>query len=245
MIRLPSRSIATFLVAALLASPVTFAYEIPLESHSIRDAYFFGQRGDDKLARFLDTYTKHLPLPQKGPYISEIKLLTPYAHVVDISRQKTTGYSAQQAEQEYKDRGDTVRVYVRIELTATYGFLQALDSANRAAREQNLDLQPQDFWRDFQFVLSQEAKPVDPRDDAADLSEQPDQQVRDGRRAILARSAGGTPIYSNSEYNGGLQGAVVWLDYDAKYVASGPVSVEVATPAGQHVLASFDLSKLR
>jgi hypothetical protein len=60
-----------------------------------------------------------------------------------------------------------------------------------------------------------------------------------------ARSADSTPTYSNSEYNGGLQGAVVWLDYDAKDVASGPVSVEVVTPAGQHVVASFDLSKLR
>jgi hypothetical protein len=154
MIRLPSRSIATLLVVTLLVSPVTFAYEIPLESHSIRDAYFFGQRGDEKLARFLDTYTKHLPLPQKGAYISEIKLFTPYAQVVDISRQKTTGYSAQQAEQEYKIRGDSFRVYVRIEFTATYGFLQAVESVNRVAREQKLDLQPYDFWRDFQFILS-------------------------------------------------------------------------------------------
>lgn len=40
--------------------------------------------------------------PPQGPYISEIRLLTPYAQAVDISRHKTLGYSAQQAEAEYK-----------------------------------------------------------------------------------------------------------------------------------------------
>ena len=60
-----------------------------------------------------------------------------------------------------------------------------------------------------------------------------------------ARSADATPIYGDSNYNGGLEGTVVWLDYDAKDITSDPASVEVVTPAGQHVVATFDLSKLR
>jgi hypothetical protein len=243
MTRLPARPFAVFFAIVLLASQSAWAYEIPLESHSVRDAYFFGQRGDEKLARFLDTYTKHMPIPQKGPYISEIELLTPYAQVVDISRQKTAGYSAQQAAQEYKDRGDTFRVYVRIEFTATYGFIQAVESANYAGHEQRLELQPYDFWRDFQFILSQDVKPAEPPGDSA--SDSTNHQEEAERRVMDARSADSTPIYSNSEYNGGLAGAVVWLDYDAKDITSEPISVEVMTPAGLHVVAAFDLSKLR
>jgi hypothetical protein len=242
MTRLPARSFAVFFAAALLTCQPGCAYEIPLESHSVRDGYFFGQRGDEKLFRFLDTYTKHLPVPQKGPYVSEIKLLTPYAQVVDISRQKTAGYSAQQAAQEYKDRGDIFRVYVRIEFTATYGFLQAVESANHAGREQKLELQPHDFWRDFQYILSQGAKPTEPRDSAFDSAD----HLQEGERRVMdARSADATPIYGDSNYNGGLEGTVVWLDYDAKDITSDPASVEVVTPAGQHVVATFDLSKLR
>ncbi len=243
MARLPARSFAVFFAVAILTSQPARAYEIPLESHSVRDGYFLGQRGDEKLARFLDTYTKHLPVPQKGPYISEIKLLTPYAQVVDISRQKTAGYSAQQAAQEYKDRGDSFRVYVRIEFTATYGFLQAAESANHAGREQKLQLQPYDFWRDFQFILSQEVKPAEPRRDSASNSVDHQEEVE--RRVMDVRWADSTPIYSNSEFNGGLAGAVVWLDYDAKDITSDSASVDVVTPGGQHVVAAFDLSKLR
>ena len=100
------------------------AYEVPLDPHSVRDAYFLGQRNDEKTARFLDAYVKHLPPPEKGPDISEIQLLTPYAQVVELSRQKTVGYSAQQAEQDYRERGDRIRVRVRIEFTATYGLAE-------------------------------------------------------------------------------------------------------------------------
>jgi hypothetical protein len=238
MAQLPARSFSVFFAVILLASQAACAYETPLESHSVRDAYFFGQRGDEKLARFLDTYAKHLPLPQNGPYVSELKLLTPYAQVVDISRQKTAGYSAQQAAQEYKDRGDSFRVYIRIEFTATYGFLQAVESANHAAREEKLELQPYDFWRDFQFILSQDAKPTEPRDAQPD-STGGDSQL--ARRIIDAREVGASAIYGDD----GLAGSLVWLDYEAKDITSEPISVEVVTPAGQHVAATFDLSKLR
>src|ERR1700687_2338239 len=227
MTRLPDRTLAVFFAAALLASQTAFAYETPLESHSIRDAYFLGQRGDEKLARFFDPYTKHLPPPQKGPYISEIKLLTPYAQVVDISRQRTAGYSAQQAEQDYKNRGDSIRVYVRIEFTATYGFLQAVEAANHAAREQRLAWQPYDFWRDFQFILAQDANPADPpgaQSDSAGGGSQP------AGRIIDAMEADASAIYGDD----GLVGSLVWLDYDAKDVTSDSVSFEVITPPGPH-----------
>jgi hypothetical protein len=237
MPRLPARAMACFLAASLFLSPRAFAFEIPLETHSVRDGYFFGQRGDEKLARFLDTYSKHLSSPPAGAYISEITLLTPYAQVVDISRQKTLGYSAQQAEQDYKRRGDSLRVYVRIEFTATYGFLQAVESANKAAREQRLVLQPFDFWRDFQFLLSQDAKPTGLREADSDATS----GSLLARRIVDAEETGASAIYGDD----GLTGALVWLDYDAKNVTSDSISFEVTTPTGGHAVASFDLARLR
>jgi hypothetical protein len=196
------------------------AYEMPLEPHSIREAYFLGQRNDEKMAKVLELYTRHLPLPEKGPYISEIKLLTPYAQVVDVSRQRTVGYSAQQAEQDYRERGDTIVVFVRIEFTATYSYLQAVASANRVAAEEGITLQTQDFWKDFRLGLSQHNSWVEP------FYQQ------------------GEPFYTR-EYGGGLAGAVVWLEYNAHDVASAEASVEVFAPGGEHRVAKFDLEKLK
>ena len=41
-------------------------------------------------------------MPPSSPYISEIRLRTPYIQAVEISRHKTVGYSAQPAEAEYQ-----------------------------------------------------------------------------------------------------------------------------------------------
>ena len=59
-------------VAILLATalPVS-AYEVPLTERSVREAYFLGQRRDEKMGRFLAEYAKHLPLPEKGPHVAE------------------------------------------------------------------------------------------------------------------------------------------------------------------------------
>jgi hypothetical protein len=223
MTRPPARSIAFFFAVAFLASLAALAYEVPLDSHSIREAYFLGQRNDEKMARLLDAYVKHLPPPKKGPYISEVELLTPYAQVVDLSRQKTVGYSAQQAEQDYHDRGDTVRVRVRIEFTPTYGLTEAQKST-RSGASPGFTLRPEDFWKDFKVGLSQSEQWIEPMDTY------------------------GEPSYSL--FNGGnsasvLNGALVYVEFKASDVASGAVSVEVFTPDDQHVVASFDLEKLR
>lgn len=58
------------------------AYDFPLDSESIREAYFLGRRNDEKTIKCLASYFKRLPLPEKGPHISEISLYTPYAQIV-------------------------------------------------------------------------------------------------------------------------------------------------------------------
>jgi hypothetical protein len=216
------RAFAAVLASFLLLAHALVAYEVPLESGSVREGYFLGQRNGEQMFKFLDSYVKHFSLPKKGPYISEVELLTPYAQVVDISRQRTAGYSAQQAAQDYKDRGDLIRVRIRIELTASYGEIESPLPSKVSRPEQGITTRPADFWKDFQFRLTQKDETVE--------------------------SVGtyGEPIFfRDSEGSGGLAGAQVWLQYDAKDVASSEAVVEVIAPDGQKVAARFDLEKLR
>ncbi len=214
-----TRQAVSLLATALFVTAPAFPFDLSLSSESVREAYFLGQRNDNKMAQALDPYTKRLALPESGPYVSEIKLFTPYAQIIDISRQQAGHYSAQQAQQDYRDRGDTLLVFVRIEFTATYSYPQAVASANRVAKEQGISLQPQDFWKDFRLDLSQDGWRIEPLGERAEV------------------------LYNRSE--GGLGGAVIWLEFDASDVASTEASVEVETPGGQHIVASFDLASLR
>ena len=212
---------------AVLASLLTMVhpalgYEAPLSETAVREAYFLGQRNDETMARFLDTYAKHLPPPKTGPYIAKVQVLTPFAQVVDVSRQRTSGYSAQQAAIDYRARRDTIQLLVEIQLTATYGpyFTQPPKEPSGAAG--GVSLRPSDFWRDFQFRFSQ------------------------GDDEIAPRNVHGEPTYMFSEEGGAtLSGAIVWEEFDAREVKSDRATVEIDTPDGQRVAVEFDLTKLR
>jgi len=219
MARALARFIALIFATALLPTSSSFAFDFPLSDEAVREAYFLGQRNDNKMTQALAPYTERLALPESGPYISEIKLFTPYAQIIDISRRQSGHYSAQQAQRDYRERGDTILVFVRIEFTATYSYPQAVASADRVAKEQGISLQPQDFWKDFRLGLSEDGKWIEPLSQRAEA------------------------LYNRGE--GGLAGAVVWLEFDAGDVASTEASVEVETPDGQHIVAPFDLTRLR
>ena len=200
--------------------------EIPLSDTAVREAYFLGQRNDQKTSDFLKLYTRSFPLPDQGPYISETRLLTPYAQVVANSSQHSTGYSAQQALADYRRRGDTLLVQVRIEFTPTYTYDDAVRTANDTARELNRHLDPEDFWQAFRFTLSQNDQYFEPRDIRSD------------------------PIYVSSypsDLGPSLRGVLVWLEFDAAPFESesAPVQVEVVPLDSNHVVATFDLAKLR
>lgn len=212
----------TVLAAVCLAPSVLLAYETDLSSEAVRDAYFLGQRHDDKTANFLKSYEQHFPLPKTGPYISLIQLLTPYSQIVETSR-GALNYSAQRAQQDYQQRGDTIKICVRIEFTATYAVVETVPSGQRSGAEYSARLRSQDFWKDFRFGLSQNEHWLDPQEIYGD------------------------PIYAPTDLGSGtLSGALVWLIYDAKSVRSEPALVEVVSPDGsQKVDATFDLEKLR
>jgi hypothetical protein len=104
---------------SLLLPQVGFAYDHPLKDEAVRDAYFLGQ-DLDRTNSFLARYTQALPVPDSGPQVAEIELLTPYAQVVQVSHEHPMGYSAQQAAADYKKRGDSIQVRVKVLFTPTY-----------------------------------------------------------------------------------------------------------------------------
>jgi hypothetical protein len=218
MERVTARLFAGFLTAALSVGPATLAYEIPLTERSVREAYFLGQRHDEATEKFLASYSQHFPLPKKGPHVAAIELLTPYALAVKNSQRKAMGYSSQQAEKEYHDRGDTIEVRVLLQLTPTYPYMFAPPNP---AKQKGMELRQDDFWKDFTIRLRQESATFSPI------------------------QMGGEPQYSASDDGSVLSGAEVWLEYDASEVESSATEVEVLTPDGQDVVAAFDLAKLR
>jgi hypothetical protein len=104
---------------SLMIPQQAFTYDHPLTDEAVREAYFLGQ---DKLNvnGFFAQYTQELPLPESGPQVAEVEVNTPYAQVVDASAQHATGYSAEQAAEDYRKRGDTIVVRVKVLFTPTY-----------------------------------------------------------------------------------------------------------------------------
>jgi len=217
---LHQRSLLT-VATALLVLPPAFAYETPLTDKTVREAYFLGQHHDASTQSALKPYQHNLPAPKSGPYISEIRVMTPFAQVVEASNAQSAGYSAQQAAADYHSHADTIVVRFHIEFTPSYGYIESDRDRSDLAAEKGISLRSQDFWQAFNTGLSQNDQWIEP----------------------LSRD--GEPIYSHSEDSGAMVGAYIWVTYDAHDVSSDPVTAEIFTPDGQHVTSAFDLSALR
>jgi len=211
----PSIFLGLLLSLNLSLSPAS-AFETNLSEEAVREAYFLGQRHDEKISFFLETYRHLLPAPKSGPHVFMAELLTPFAETVEVSRKRGAGYSAQQAQLDYRSRGDSMRVGVHVRYTSTYrrGFPY---SPKKAPGQTGTG-------KDFQVRLSQKENIIEPR----------------------SISYQGTHVGTGGKGGGSRPtGFIIWLVYDAAQVTSTDASVEVDTPDGQHVTADFDLSLLR
>ena len=211
------------ILASVLLSVRLCAYETRLTPEALHDAWVLGQRNDQATAGFLTPYEQQVEEKAAGgPHVAEIEVLTPFAQVVEESRKNLNDYTEQQALQEYHQRGDTVTVRVALMLPAAYPKHDE-NSAVVNSKEQNATLRPENFWQNFRFNLKQSEK------------------------IISTRSIRNKPIYSSATKDAPsvLDGASVWLEYDAKDVASEPATVEVVTPDAKTISATFDLKKLR
>ena len=88
------------LFLAMLVAGQAAAYDHPLGSHAIREAYFLGS--GNQFAEALSSYTKKLPVPKTSPHVAQIEVRTTYAQVIVGSHEHFVGYSAQYAETDYK-----------------------------------------------------------------------------------------------------------------------------------------------
>jgi hypothetical protein len=201
------------------------AYEAPLTPAALHEAYILGQRNDQAAANFRTPYVKRTTEGSQAPHIAEIQILTPFAQVVDLSR--TSGYSEEQAAREYHQRGDTVVVRIVLMLPAAYPKPEAAPNQTSAPPQQppppNTALQPENFWQNFRFDTRQRGKTI-------------------ATRAIHNKPISSTPT---KDTPGVLDGATIWLEYDAKDVASEETVVEVTTPDSKTINVTFDLKKLR
>jgi hypothetical protein len=251
MLRSPARPFTAVLAATLLLAPSTFAFDTPLSDEAVREAYFLGQRNDQSTLSFFNSYLRLLPKPDTGAFIAEVEVYTPYVQVVETSRRRSVGYSAQQAAKDYRGLKNRIFVRIRIDFTPTYGNLE-LYRSERADRDDSDDSAPSaDFSNDFRVGLSQKDKWVEP----LRIIIQPTNTPNTGHYAFtppdlvgysyFSSSSGPAYAYSGSHSANCLTGWLVWLEYSARDVASDDSQVEVFTTDGQHVIVPFDLSQLR
>ena len=216
-----ARSVASLLAAALLLASSAFAFNTPLSDEAVREAYFLGQRRDERTAEFLEKYRRHFPIPESGPWISTAELFTPYAEMVELS-QRSFNYSAQTAAKDYREHRNIVRVTVTVEFTSSYGFLIEQDVKQRSGSTKGFAFRSPEFWKDFTYRLF------------------------DGDAVVEPLDVQGRPTFRSGDNSGAMTGATVVLLYDAEKISSSVNTAVVAnTPDGQQAVATFDLASLR
>jgi hypothetical protein len=216
------RPISSVLAAVILLTPSSFAFDTSLSDHAVREAYFLGQRRDEKTAEFLEKYRQHLSVPESGPWVSTVELFTPYAEAVELSRQRSSGYSAQDAAQDYRKNGDRIRVTITIQFTDTYGAVIQEKTKTRSGSPNAFSLRTPDFWKDFSFRLF------------------------DGDEVVEPLEVQGNSTYLRGSDSSDMTGAVIVLLYDAQKIdPSSDAAVVVDIPDHQQVVAPFDLATLR
>lgn len=214
-----SRSIFAAMLAPFLAAAPLSAFQFPLSETASRSAYFLGQRHDETVGEFLALYSKHLPPPKTGFYVSDISFLTPYAQLVQYSSRQGI-YSAQQAEADGPKNFSTVEI-------AVYIYFNNPGTSSAPPRFQS-SLPGTEFpngsgnsWRDYTVRVFDGGELREP------LSISGQSQRRCSRRGCVS------------------VGTAILLSMPAEIFTSDHATVEVTTPDGQFVSADFDLASLR
>jgi hypothetical protein len=96
----------------LLAMPAG-AYDFPLTSSAIRDAYFLGKQQTGLGTDFLAKYSRSIPELKVDPYTSRVRIETPFLQVAEQASQ-TLNYSAQDAVKDFYGKPAVLRMYLEI-----------------------------------------------------------------------------------------------------------------------------------
>ena len=211
--------LGTLVILALIALPA-LAYQYPLSSIDIRDAFFIGNRNDDLTAALFAKYSRTLPAPETGPYVAEIELDTPFLQVARRA-EGAVNYDSLDAVQEFQNKPMVFRVHVKFYFTSSYMPLPV-------AHTEGIPMQTpsySDFWNDFKVRLIQ------------------DKEVR-------PKSSVGAAIFPMWGADGDGPppspiGGRIDVDYDPAKIDTADATVEVLTPDGQDIVVPFDLSRLQ
>jgi hypothetical protein len=208
-----------FLIAVFITSAA--AYDHPLESSAIRDAYFLGADNHQSV-QFLSAYVKALPAAKSAPYVTQIEVRTPFAQVVQSAREHSVGYSAQQAEQDYLQNQNRVQVRVQFLFAPAFGVSNIVQppAACQGVQRMNSAL---DCFHDFRFRF---------------------QQNQNKGKFIQPQNSYVVPIYTGGD-GSVFSGGDIWFTFRASQIASAPLHVSVTRPDGQKFSADFDLTTLR
>jgi hypothetical protein len=215
------RFLASLLVAVLSLPFPSAAFETPLSDTAVREAYFLGQRRDEKMAQILDMYTIYLAAPKSGPHIASVTMFTPFAQTILQSRDNSSGYSAQQAVLDHAKHAESVKAVIEISFTSAYGALIPRPGGSRSDSPTGLMPRPYDFWKDFQvnfFHKEDQLKPI---------------------------SSSGQPKLSCDDSGCSLIGATLAFEFLAESVPSDSILVQVIPPEGEQVVLDYDLSSIR
>jgi hypothetical protein len=202
-------------LAVLLAGFPAFAFDDPLTSTSVRDAYMLGNRKDFKTAEFFARYKHFLPAPETGPHVAAISVETPYGQVVELG-EAALNTDIQGAEEEWTGKTFPFIVRVGVDLTDTYPGPPPWNP-----RAPGLPLP--NFERDFEIQLVQNHKKIPA------ISSQ----------VYLLYSDGVANIYQISGAIIELRYDTQSVDPYSE------ATITVHTPDDQNVETSFDLGQLR
>ena len=251
-------SVVTSIVLSCV--PLLQAYQNSLDGRALQEAYVLGQRNDQTTGDFLAPYLKEMTEGHSDLRVAEIEVLTPFAQVVDDSRKNTSGYTEEQANKKYQERGNTVIVSVTLMLPAAYpqpangngttppttNAKPADDGGNTGAAPGGSS-SPQTAGHPGEAQKPQGDVPVNANLQPENFWQKFQFNVKQNGKNIPSKSIHNRPIYSSATKGtpSVLDGAAVTIEFDAKDIASQEIDVEVTTPDGKTVSTTFDLKKLR
>lgn len=214
------RVVVGAMILSLIAPDRALSYQTSLDPKTIEAAYSLGQRNDRATADFLARYIWQATAEgANGLHRADVEVLTPFVQIVDRARDNSRGYSLEQATADYHTRGDSIVIRVSLVLPANY----PAPTGSTVAPCDNNELLPQNFWKNFAFIVKQRGKRIE------------------------ARSVRNEPIYSaaSNDRPSRLDGADVFLEFDAKNVTSETIAVDIVTPRCATITATFDLARLQ
>jgi hypothetical protein len=211
----PAGIALAFLLIFCVALPAG-AYVYPLSTTAIREAYMTAQHSNQASADFLAPYTHTFPIPETGPQIASIGLVTPFMQVVAGSG--GINYHSVDAERDFL--GKPLDVIVRVQINFTPTFPKASDYDGPSAFPWHVPI-VDDVWHTFKITLSQD-------------------------KEIESKSRHDFLMYNyESPYLDGLSGFIMEQHYNPADVDSDWVTIGVDSPDGQHIETRFDLLRLR